>query len=212
MPSSPALTDHGPAMPGGAHLYHFANMIVLPRELDGVKILRSAECNITDTDGTLDIPDRVLDNLDLVHAGLHLRCGYEGKDIGSNTRALLGVIDSGKVDILAHPGNPLFPVDYRTVVRAAASNGVLIEVNNASFTVVRKGSEENCRLIVEEAKRTGARICVGSDAHDASLVGEFDVALELIDSVGLEDELVVSRSAESVTDFLRSRGKDIAFE
>lgn len=206
------ITDHGPAMPGGPHLYNFTNLVVLPRELDGVRVLRSAECNIMDTDGTLDLPDRALNVLDLVHAGLHPLCGYEGKGEADNTRALLAAIETGVVDILVHPGNPTFPLDYRTVVEAAASNGVLIEINNSSFTTVRKGSESNCRAIAEEVKRTRASITVGSDAHDAALVGCFAQALALIDSVGIPDEQIVNRNADAVLSFLRSRGKDISFD
>jgi putative hydrolase len=205
------ITDHGPAMPGGPHLYHFTNLIVLPRVLSGVRVLRSAECNIMDTDGTLDVNDRALDVLDVVHAGLHPFCGYEGKTVEENTEAVLGAIRSGKVDILVHPGNPWFPLDYQTIVEAAASNGVLLEINNASFTMIRKGSEKNCRQILKEAKRTGAKVCVGSDSHDASLVGTFEEALALIDEVGIDEELIANRSASSVMEFLRSRGKEISF-
>ncbi len=206
-----AVADHGPAMPGGPHLYHFTNMVVMPRVLFGVKILRSAECNIIDTDGNLDIPDRALDVLDLVQAGIHPRCGYNGDSTLENTGAVLGAIESGKVDILVHPGNPLYPLDYGTVVRSAASNGVLIEINNASLTVVRKGSADNCRAIVREAKAAEARLSVGSDAHDASLVGVFDQALELIDDIGIPDERIVNSDAASVLEYLHSRGKDIPF-
>lgn len=205
------VTDHGPAMPGGPHLYNFTNLIVMPRVLSGVKVLRSAECNILDTDGTLDLPDRVLGILDVVHAGLHPGCGYEGKSVEDNTRALLSVIESGKVDILVHPGNPLFPHDYGTVVESAASKGMLVEINNASFTVVRRGSEGNCRKVLEAARRVGARICVGSDAHDASLVGTFGRAMELIDEAGIDVNHIMNRSTESVTEFLRDRGKDISW-
>jgi putative hydrolase len=70
------VTDHGPAMPGGAHLYHFTNMVVMPRVLSGVKVLRSAECNILDTDGTLDLDEKALKALDIVHAGIHTLTGY----------------------------------------------------------------------------------------------------------------------------------------
>jgi putative hydrolase len=206
-----AVTDHGPAMPGAPHVYHFANFVVMPRELSGVKILRSAECNIVEPDGALDVHERALGVLDVVHAGLHPFCGYEGHTMEENTRAVLGAIDSGLVDILVHPGNPLYPLDYETVVDAAASNGLAIEINNASFTIVRKGSAPNCRTILEEAKKRGARISVGSDAHDAMLVGVFDDALALIDSVGIDEERIVNRDADSVLEFLRERGKEIAF-
>jgi putative hydrolase len=206
------ITDHGPSMPGGAHIYHFTNMVVMPRVLSGVKVLRSAECNILDTDGTLDIHDRALDVLDIVHAGIHPLTGYEGDSVEDNTRAVVTAVESGRVDVLVHPGNPWYPLDYETVVRAAASKGVLLEINNSSFTVVRKGSLDNCRVIISEAKKVSARVCVGSDAHDASLVGVFDEALELIDEIGLPDEQIVNRDASSVLRFLAEHsGKEISF-
>lgn len=203
------VADHGPAMPGGPYIYYFTNMVIMPRTLFEVKVLRSVECNIVDSEGNLDVPDRALEVLDLVQAGIHPRCGYDGDSIEENTRAVLGAIMGGKVDVLVHPGNPLYPLDYETVVEAAASNKVLLEINNSSFTVVRKGSEENCEIIVSEACKRGAMICVGSDAHEAELVGVFDRAFELIDQVGLDERLIVNRTAGSVLEFLRTRGKEI---
>ncbi len=207
------MTDHGPSLPGGPHVFHFTNLMVLPRVLSGVKILRSAECNILDTEGGLDLHERALAILDIVHAGLHPLTGYEGKSVEENTRAVVSVIEGGMVDVLVHPGNPLFPLDYGTVARAAASNNVLLEVNNSSFTVVRRGSRDNCLELVRQAKASGARLCVASDAHDASLVGTVDSALTLIDEVGVKEEMIVNRTAATVLDFLRSRGrKDIQFQ
>jgi len=206
------VTDHGPAMPGGPHVYHFTNLVVMPRMLSGVKILRSAECNIIDADGGLDLDGRVLDILDIVHAGMHPFTGYEGASVEDNTRALLGAINGGRIDVLVHPGNPRFPFDHRTVIEAATSKGVLLEINNSSFTVVRKGSIDNCRLIITEAMRSGAGIVVGTDAHDASGVGVYDKALELVDEVGFPEDRIVNRDAESVLRFLKERGrKDILF-
>jgi len=206
-----AITDHGPALPGGAHTFHFVNMIALPRELYGVKILRSVECNITGPGGELDIDPGGLAALDIVHAGLHPLCGYTGHTAEENTEAVLNAIRGGGIDVLVHPGNPYYPLDYGTVVAEATSNGMALEVNNSSFTTVRRGSEENCRVILEEAKRLGTRICVGSDAHDASAVGVFDDALRLIDSVGLPEGRIINRDAESVLRFLEARGKDNPF-
>lgn len=207
------MTDHGPAMPGGPHMYHFANLVVLPRVLSGVKVLRSAECNIIDADGNLDINERALGSLDIVHAGMHQYAGYEANSVEDNTRAVVKAISSGLVDIIVHPGNPLYPLDYETVAVAAASNNVLLEVNNSSFTTVRKGSLENCRVVVREARAHGTRLVVGSDAHDASLVGVFDKALQLIGEAGFPEEMIVNREAASVLDFLRSRGKkEITFK
>lgn len=201
------VTDHGPSMPGGAHIYHFANLVVMPRILSGVKILRSGECNIVYPDGGLDIHEKILEVMDIVHAGMHPLTGFPGEGVEDNTRAVVGAIESGLIDVLVHPGNPLFPLDYGTVVRAAASKQVLLEINNSSFTTVRRGSIENCRAIIREAKKIGARVCIGSDAHDAALVGVFDKALELVDEEELPEEQIVNKDADSVVQFLAEKGK-----
>lgn len=207
------MTDHGPALPGAAHVFHFTNMVVLPRVLHGVKVLRSVECNIVDVDGSLDLHERALDLLDIVHAGLHPLTGYEGGTVEENTRALLSAIAGGMVDVLVHPGNPLYRLDYEAVARAAASNNVLIEVNASSDNIVRRGSRDNCLELVRQAKTHGAKLCVASDAHDASLVGVFDRALELMDEVGVDDSMIANLTADDVLAFLRSRGrKDIQFQ
>ena len=38
-----AITDHGPAIPGGPHLYHFSNLKVLPEYLHGVRLLKEGK-------------------------------------------------------------------------------------------------------------------------------------------------------------------------
>jgi len=203
------ISDHGPAMPGGPHVYNFSNLVILPRVISGVRVLRSAECNVIDATGNIDLPDRVLEILDIVQVGMHPLCGYEPGGVEENTSTLLKVMGSGKVHVIVHPCNPLYPLNYERIVSAAVESGVLIEVNNASFLHVRKGSEKNARIILREVKRKGAPIVVGSDAHDASLVGIFDEALRIIDEFGIREELIVNRNARTVIEFLRGKGKDI---
>ena len=48
-----ALTDHGPRLPGGPHLYHFAAMRFIPKEIAGVRIFLGAEANILDRKAAL---------------------------------------------------------------------------------------------------------------------------------------------------------------
>ena len=83
-----AMTDHGPAMPGGAHLYHFWNLTALPQQIAGVRVLRGVEANIIDSRGGLDVPADILDRLDIVLAGLHGGCIRSGTT-ADNTRAML---------------------------------------------------------------------------------------------------------------------------
>lgn len=207
-----AVTDHGPAIPGSGNIYHFWNLKVLPRCWHGVWVLRSAEVNILDPDGRLDLPDRVLEKLDVVHAGLHPYTGYEGEGTEENTTALLAAIAHPLVDIIVHPDNPAFPVDMERVVEAAVREGKALEVNNSSFVYTRGGSEDNCLEMARLLRRRGGLVSVGSDAHVATFAGEFSHAVEILRETDVAPQSVINYSIERLEDFLASRGKGLSLE
>ena len=126
-----AITDHGPAMPGGPHPFHFSNLRSLPETIFGVRVLRGAEVNIIDADGNIDLRDRYLKHLDIVLAGFHRDCIQPGS-VEENTGVMIRTMASGLVDIIVHPGNPVFPIDPRQVAKAAFEHNVLLEINNVS--------------------------------------------------------------------------------
>ncbi|MCR4431558.1 MAG: phosphatase [Tepidanaerobacteraceae bacterium] len=206
-----AITDHGPGLPGGPHFYHFGNIKVLPRRIEGVYILRGIEANIMDVDGNLDLQETYLKNLDIVLAGFHTLCFTSGS-VEENTMAAINAMKNPYVDVLVHPGNPEFPINIDKVVQAAIEYNVLIEINNSSFTVSRRGSEENCLLIAKKAAVLGAKICVGSDAHICYDVGNSDKALKIIEEAAIPEENVLNTSAEKVIDFLKSKGREFVPE
>jgi putative hydrolase len=202
-----ALTDHGPALPGGPHLYHFCAMRFVPRYIEGVRIFRGVEANILNQEGELDLPPEVLSDLDFVMAGLHEAVGFCGRGIDQNTRALLAVMANPKVKCVSHPGNPIFPVHYEEVVRAAARTGTAIEINNSSLEgISRKGSCDNCLEVAKLCARHGARVLIGSDAHIAQGVGVFDEALKLVKEAGIAEEQVLNASWERLLAFLGVEG------
>ncbi len=59
-----AVTDHTNLMPDSPHVWHLHNFKCLPREHDGVCIIRGAEMNITDFNGGLDLPPKELEMLE----------------------------------------------------------------------------------------------------------------------------------------------------
>lgn len=202
-----AITDHGPNMSGGPHLYHFGSIHVVPSVIAGVRVLKGVEANIAGPGGELDLPDLPLSELDIVFAGFHTHTGYDDSGIVKNTHALIRTMENPHVDGIVHPGNPTYPVDIDEVVRAAKDLGKLIEINNASLTVARWGSWENCVKFVEKAAEYGATIVICSDAHHTSLVGDFDKAVELVKSVGFDSELVLNTDVNKIREFLADRGK-----
>ena len=150
-----ALTDHGPRMPGGPHLYHFTNLAALPRVMEGIEVLRGVEANILDANGTLDLPDSVLQDLDIVLAGLHRGTGFDGASSEEYTKAAIEALKHPRVHLIVHPGNPEFPIDLERLVLAAAGLGKALEINNSSLSISRPGSLPRCRQLARLAKRYG---------------------------------------------------------
>lgn len=203
-----AITDHGPRMPGGPHPWHFHNLRVLPRQWGPVELWRGAEANVVDLDGTLDLDDTDLSFLDLVVASFHTPFFPVGTTRADLTRAAVKVMSHPRVTILGHPDDERLPLDPDELARAAAGEGVLLEVNNSSLlpTSHRRGAAANYRRLLDAAVRHGASVSLDSDAHLHLDVGRCDQSLALLMEVGFPGELVANRSAAALKAFLG--GKD----
>ena len=59
------ITEHAPKMPGSCHEFYFQNLKVVDRMMCGVELLLGAELNILDVNGTVDLPDSILQKLDI---------------------------------------------------------------------------------------------------------------------------------------------------
>jgi putative hydrolase len=200
------LTDHGPGIEGGTHPYHFGNMKVLPRRMRGVRLYRGIESNILDLEGSLDLADDLLLQLDFAYAGLHEIC-FPSRGEAENTRALVAALRNPFVDAISHPGNPRFPVDMEAVVLAAKECGKAIEINNSSFKI-RKGSLDRCGEFARLCARTGTLVVLGSDAHYWEDVGKLAQAIALIKEARVPRELVINLTTASFEAFLERRGRE----
>lgn len=191
------LTDHGPQMPGGPHLWHFHNLKVLPRWWGPVEVWRGVEANVVDLDGSLDLVDGDLANLDLVVASFHTPFFSLPLDRKATTKAALRVLADPLVSILGHPDDDRFPLDYDELARAAADTGTWLEVNNSSLLPgsYRLGVADNYRRMLEACEKHGARIVLDSDAHVHWDVGRCDANLALVEEVGFPEALVANTSA-----------------
>lgn len=201
-----AITDHGPSVPQGAHPWYFWNLKAAPSVLDGVRVLKGCEANISpDSENGIDLPDQILRFLDFVAVGFHPLTGFDDKDPARNTEALLRVIENPLVDQITHPGNAEeFPVDIARIVEAAAKNSVILELNDHSFSATSSRAA-SARFEVEFARAAcagGAPIAIGSDAHYALHVGRFDAAIAVANDLGITEERLVNLDAASVLSFL----------
>jgi putative hydrolase len=201
-----ALTEHGPAMPGGPHVWFFADMRVIPRLMNGVGILRGIEANIVNLAGEIDIDRAMQQQLDIVLASLHEPV-LTPTTKSEHTKAVVKAMASGLIDVFAHGGNPAFPVDVDEIAQAAAAYKVLVEINNSSFTTSRPGSAKNCAALAEAFARHKGNLIFGSDAHIACNVGRFDECRTLIEEIGIPQDIIMSSSCNTLLTFLSERHK-----
>jgi len=203
-----AITDHGPAVPQGSHPWYFWNSKALPAVMDGVRILKGCESNISPTeDNGLDLPDEVLEKLDFVGIGFHPLTGFDDGDIGRNTEAIERAIANPLVDMVTHPGNGEFPVHLERVVAAALEHGVILEINDHSFHSSSSRSQHSHleRELVGLAHEAGCHVAINSDAHYHLHVGRFDHAIAVAEEAGFTEADIVNRHSGSVLEFLLAR-------
>lgn len=206
-----SLTEHGPQMPDSPHPWHFGNRAVIPRIIDNVACLRAIEANILPEDGDLDIPKGLMPYLDFAIASFHEPV-FQPDTLKSHTRAVINAIESGDCQIIGHPGNPNYPLDYAEVIRAARDNNVLIEINNSSFTHSRLGSEVNCLKIMELVDQLDWKATFASDAHIAFHVGESSTSVAKARSIGFPENRIANRTAASFLAFLGEHNKPVVAE
>lgn len=204
-----AMTDHGPAMPGGPHLFYISNQRIIPRIINDIVILKGVELNILDSNGNVDVSNKALSELDFVIASLHDVC-IKPMDIEYNTNALLNVMDNPYVDVLGHIGNPIFPIDVDKVLKKAKEKNILIEINNSSLRPDKKsrgGSKENCYKIAKRANELGVKILLSTDSHIALDIGIVNHSIDLVESVSYDKSLIINSNLDSFLEFLKSKNK-----
>ena len=194
-----AITEHAPQMPGSTHLYYFQNLKVVPRQMEGVELLLGVELNIMDSDGRVDLPDSVVAKMDVRIASMHMPC-YEGEKTKEEiTKAYIKIMERGDIDIIGHPDDGRFPVDYEELVKAAKRTGTFLELNNASLdpTGFRKDTKENARSMLEYCKQYETEIVIGTDSHVDVDIAEYPYVDELLSETEFPENLIANKTLET---------------
>lgn len=196
------VTEHAPGIPGTVDPIYFRNICDAPRLLFGVEMLYGSEVNIL-AGGDLSLDQRHLNYLDYAIAGIHGLC-YEDAGIVGNTDNVIRCMENPKVKFISHPDTDTNPLDYPTLVKGAKANGVALEVNNSSLRKqwIRPGCVENYRRMVPLCMEMGVPLIVNTDAHDPSAVGDFTLARQLLEELGVSDELVLNTDLDKLRNFL----------
>lgn len=131
---------------------------------DSIRLLQGVEVEIM-ADGSLDYPDEVLAELDIVTASLHSSLRQPREKV---TERLLKAIRNPHVDVIGHPTGRLLPnregadLDMDAVLEAARVNGVALEINSHP---ARLDLED---IYARRATEMGIRLAINTDAHSHS--------------------------------------------
>jgi DNA polymerase (family 10) len=165
-----AITDHTRAVrvAGGMDRAGFreqARAIArIRRRAPGLTILHGAEVDILG-DGSLDLDDATLAELDYVVASVHSKFGMSKDEM---TKRILRALANPHVTALGHPTGRLlgkrepYAVDLARLAHAAHALGVLLEVN------AQPDRLDLCDVHARLAKEAGALLVVVTDAHSVS--------------------------------------------
>ena len=136
----------------------------LNEKLQGVVVLKSVEVDILD-DGSLDLPDRVLKQLDFTVCAIHY--GF-GRSRAKQTERILRAMDHPCFNVLAHPTGRLinarepYDIDLERILEAARERGRILELNAQPDRLDL--DDRACRM----AREAGVRVVISTDAHSTT--------------------------------------------
>ena len=192
-----AICDHTPnvaVVPGldADALRRQAEEIAAANEvLAPFRVLRGAECDIR-RDGTLDLPDDVLAELEWVQLSLHAGQRAEQREL---TARVVDAMRHPAVRCLSHPKGRLIghrpenALDLERVFEVALETGVALEVNGLPNRLDLSGEH------VRDAVAAGVRIVCSTDAHSVNGLGNMPLSVH-----------TARRGGATAEDVLNTRG------
>ena len=165
-----ALTDHSKAvtvangMDEKRTLEQLKKIRAAQKRVEGIRLLAGIECDIL-KDGTLDLDNEVLAQLDVVVASIH---SYMNLTRAEMTGRILAAIENPYTQIIAHPTGRLImrrePYDYdmEQILAAAAKHGVVMECN--AYPDRLDLNDVHLRM----AKQRGVKIVISTDSHSTT--------------------------------------------
>jgi len=168
-----AVTDHSKSatVAGGMKdaqvLRMMAEVRALDKKMKGFRVLAGCEVDIRG-DGSLDFPDEILRQLDLVLISVHSRFKMSREEM---TARIVRAVQHPLVHLLGHPTGRLigergaYEVDMEAVLTAARAAGVAVEINASPSRLDLND------LHARRAKELGIPVAINTDAHT---IGQLD--------------------------------------
>lgn len=150
--------------------------------LNGFRVLKSAEVDIL-ADGSLDLPDEVLAELDYTVCSIHSRFAMNRE---KQTERVLRAMDNRYFTILGHATGrlllkrPGYELDFERIILHAKERERFFELNSSPDRLDL--SAENARLV----RAAGIKIAISTDSHSTGEYGTIRNGIEQARRAGLE--------------------------
>ncbi len=133
-------------------------------KIKGIKVLHGAEVNIL-KDGSLDVPDKLLEELDFVLASIHSKFSMNKKEM---TKRIINAMKNPYVNIIGHPtGRKVlvkegYSLEWNKIFEASKEHSTFLEIN--AYPERLDLSDTNAY----NAIKNGCKLFINTDAHSTS--------------------------------------------
>lgn len=152
------------------------------------RILKGIEVNIL-PDGTLDTATDILSQFDVVNASINAPA--QGEQLAlfakSNTERLIQAMENPQVKVIVHPHS--VDADWDKVAKVAAKKNIALEVNGRDL--LRNDRQDAAAAMIVAAKKHGAKLAFGSDAHTSGDLADIVYAIRFAGKNGVTAEDIV---------------------
>jgi DNA polymerase (family 10) len=173
----------------------------------GIRTLCSSEVDIL-PDGSMDYPDELLAELDIVIGSVHSAFNLSREDM---TRRLIRACENPHVSIIGHPTGrnlesfPGYEFDYDAVFAAAARTHTALEIDGQGVRLDLPSA------LAQRSKTFGVTFTVDSDAHDVAQLPQIELAVSQARRAGLTpDDVLNAQPLERVLQFVREKRETFA--
>lgn len=171
----------------------------LNKKLSGFRILSGVEANIL-RDGTIDVPDKILAELDVVVAGIHSVFKMPKKEM---TDRIIKAMENKNVDIISHPTGRLlgrrdeYNLDVEEILKAAKNTKTCLEIN--AFPDRLDLNDVNIKSAIDH----GVKLAIGLDSHNVDQLDVLDFGVLTSRRGWAENKDIINTySVEKLLDFL----------
>ncbi len=203
-----AITDHSKALAMANGLDEkravaFAHRVrEMKKNEFGIRLFSGIECDIR-RDGTMDLEDDALAELDWVIGSVHSYMNLESAEM---TDRLMRALECPHLRVLGHPTGRIllhrdsYPFDFDLIAAEAARRNVLLEINasperlDLSAPLIRAGQAKGCKFVIS------------TDAHQTKHLANMQYGVQMARRGWLEAaDVVNTRSAAEFAELIKHK-------